>query len=137
MRAVLDTNVIVSAILSHRGAPARVLKAWTDGAFELVTSPRLLDELRRILAYPKLGSHITPNEAAELVALVERASLVVDDPADQPPVGSSDPEDDYLIALAAATRSLLVTGDSDLLALSGRIPVVTPSEFAEQLSAAE
>jgi predicted nucleic acid-binding protein len=69
------------------------------------------------------------------MALIERASVVVEDPADQPPVGSSDPEDDYLIALAASTRSLLVTGDSDLLALSGRIPVLTPSGFAGQLSA--
>lgn len=54
MRAVLDPNVLVSAVLSPRGAPADVLRAWHDGRFELVVSPHLLDGLERVLAYPKL-----------------------------------------------------------------------------------
>ena len=54
MRAVLDVNVLVSAILSPTGAPARLLLAWRTGAFELIVSPALLAELNRALEYPKL-----------------------------------------------------------------------------------
>lgn len=59
MRAVLEINVIVSALLSPTGSPARILRAWTDGAFDLIVSPMLLDGLARVLAYPKLRPHIT------------------------------------------------------------------------------
>jgi putative PIN family toxin of toxin-antitoxin system len=133
VRAVLDTNVIVSAVLSPTGAPRSVLEAWRDGRFELIASPRLLAELRRVLEYPKLRRFVTVQEADELVSLVEDASLVVGDPEEAPPVRSLDPDDDYLIALAATSRSILVTGDSDLLELSTRIPVVTPAKFLEIL----
>jgi predicted nucleic acid-binding protein len=58
---------------------------------------------------------------------------VVDDPVALSPIGSRDPNGDYLIALAARTRSILVTGDADLLALAGRIPVMTPRAFFDRL----
>ncbi len=133
MRAVFDTNVIVAAVLSSRGAPARLLEAWTEGAFELVTSPRLLGELRRVLAYPKIRAHITPADAAGVVSLIETGSVIVEDPQAPPVVTSDDPEDDFVIALAQHTRSILVSGDSDLLVLANRIPVMSPAEFALRL----
>ncbi|MCA1705276.1 MAG: PIN domain-containing protein, partial [Actinobacteria bacterium] len=52
MRAVLDPNVIISAVLSPGGAPARVMTAWLEGRYELVVSPLLLEELERALSYP-------------------------------------------------------------------------------------
>ena len=133
MRAVFDTNVIVAAVLSSRGAPARLLEAWTEGAFELVTSPHLLGELRRVLAYPKIRAHITPADAAGVVSLIETGSVIVEDPQAPPVVTSDDPEDDFVIALAQHTRSILVSGDSDLLVLANRIPVMSPAEFALRL----
>ena len=54
MRAVLDANVLISAILSPRGTPARLVLAWQAGAFDLVVSPLLLAEVRHAMAYPKL-----------------------------------------------------------------------------------
>lgn len=133
MKAVLDTNVLVSALLAPSGSPAAILRAWTDGAFELVASPKLLDELRRVLAYPKLQSRITSPEADEFIELVRGAALVVDDTADAPTIGSDDPAGDYLIALAETTRSFIVTGDSDLLKLSNEIPVFGPADFLQRL----
>jgi predicted nucleic acid-binding protein len=54
LRAVLDLKVLISAVLSRGGAPARVLEAWISGRFELLVSPLLLAELERALACPKL-----------------------------------------------------------------------------------
>lgn len=129
MKAVLDTNVIVSAVLSSHGAPAALLRAWVEGAFELIASPLLLEELERVLAYPKLRQFISTEDAADLVDLIGRQSMMVDDPTDKPPVRSPDPGDDYLIALAAYARAVLVTGDGDLLGLADQIPVRTAAEF--------
>lgn len=129
MRAVFDPNVIISALLSPSGTPARVLRAWTQGGFELVACPALLAELERALAYRKVRERIAAEDARALVALLRSAALVVEDPEGAPTVRSVDPGDDYLIALAERERALLVSGDDHLLELSGRIPVVTAAEF--------
>lgn len=54
-------------------------------------------------------------------------------PAGPPPVGSRDPDDDYLLALAISRRAYLVTGDQDLLVLSDDFPILTPAQFATKL----
>lgn len=134
MRAVLDPNVIISALLSRNGTPARVLRLWADGVWELVCSPQLLDELRRTLTYPKLAKHIHADEAAALLSLLQDEALVLRDPQVPPSTASSDPDDNYLIALAEQSRSLLVSGDSDLLDLADQIPVYSPREFLTYVS---
>lgn len=72
MRAVLDPDVIISGLLSPRGAPAKILRAWLEGVFEIVVSPLLLAELERALAYPKLRGRVTATEAAQLLAILRR-----------------------------------------------------------------
>ena len=134
MRAVLDTNVLVSAALSRQGAPARILEAWLRGAFELVVSPMLLDEFERVLAYPKIRERITETKAGSLARLIAQGSLLIDDPDEPPSISSRDADDDFLIALAFESRALLVSGDPDLLELSDRIPVLSPSAFLAQLT---
>lgn len=133
MRAVLDPNVIISGLLAPNGAPARVLRAWQEGAFDLVVSPLLLEELGRALAYPKLRKRLTTAEVAELLELLRREARVERDPASPFDVRSPDPGDDYLIALAAASRALLVSGDAHLLGLATRLPVDSPAEFLARL----
>ena len=133
MRAVLDANVLISAVLSPRGTPARLILAWQAGAFELVVSPLLLAELRRALAYPKLARLVPPADADAFAAWLGRAAELAADPPSPAPVRSEDPADDYLIALAAAQRAVLVSGDGHLTVLAGRIPVRTPAAFLAQL----
>jgi putative PIN family toxin of toxin-antitoxin system len=128
VRAVLDPNVLISALLSSGGAPAKVLRHWLAGAFELVVSPQLLAELERALAYPKLRRHVTAEEAAELTELLRRAANNESDPPSAVAL-SPDPGDDYLIALAAAARAMLVSGDRDLLGLAPTLPVESPAAF--------
>ena len=134
MRAVLDANVPISAILSPRGTPARLLLAWQAGAFELVVSPLLLAEVRRALACPKLARLVAAADADDYVAWLGRSAEVAADPAGPPPVRSEDPDDDYLIALAAAERSVIVSGDSHLTSLAPGVPVRTPAEFLAEIS---
>ena len=133
MRAVLDSNVLISAILSPRGTPARLLLAWQGGAFELVLSPLLLAEVRRALAYPKLARLVSPADADSFVAWLGRAAEVAADPAGPPPVRSEDPGDDYLIGLAAAERAVIVSGDAHLTSLAPAVPVRTPAAFLAEL----
>ena len=134
MRAVLDPNVIISGVLSPSGGPARLLRALEAGEFELVVSQALIGELSRALAYPKLRRHIPQPDAEALVGWIERSALNVSQPAPPPPVRSSDPDDDYLISLAAAHVAVLVSGDKHLLDLYDAIPVLSPRQFLELLA---
>src|SRR3989304_7960724 len=54
-RVVLDANQFVSAILNPNGPPAKVLNGWREGLFELATSPSIIDEIRKVLNYPRLS----------------------------------------------------------------------------------
>lgn len=134
MRAVLDINVIISALLSPGGSPAIVLRSWLDGAYELVVSSQLLAELERALTYPKLRARITAAEAADVVELLRRGAQLIEDPGHAPDVRSPDPGDDYLIALAASARAVIVSGDEHLLSLAEHLPVYSPAAFLELLA---
>jgi putative PIN family toxin of toxin-antitoxin system len=128
LRAVVDPNVAVSAALSPNGPPAGVLLAWLEGRFEMVASPKLIAELDRTLAYPKIRKRIPDEDAAALVRLIERGAVMRDDVESPQPV-SRDPGDDYLIALARESDSVIVTGDGDLLSLAPDLPVFAPAQF--------
>lgn len=135
MRAVLDPNVLISAILSPAGTPARILLAWQHGAFELVLSPLLIAELRRVLRYPKLRDRVAPADARAFVSWLERTATRAEDPSGPPPAESVDPGDGYLLALAATARAALVSGDKHLLALADDMPIFTPADFLHELDA--
>ena len=136
MRAVLDPNIVISALLSPTGAPARTLVSWQDGQFELVASPQLLAELERALAYPKLRQRISADQAAIALDWIAREALMADDVRD-PPKRSRDPDDDYPVALAERTRAALVTGDADLLVLREELPIFSAADFLRWLQAAD
>jgi putative PIN family toxin of toxin-antitoxin system len=133
-RAVLDTNVLVSALISPGGPSAALLLELRAGAFELVASPLLLAELDEVLGRAKFHRWVSAAEASAYVGLIRREARVEDDP---PPAGaalSADPDDEYLIDLARdAQADALVTGDTHLLELRAVIPALTPAEFLETL----
>lgn len=133
LRVVLDPHVVVVAALSRKGAAAELLRRWGAGEFELVVSEQLLTELDRALAYPKLRSRIPLADARELISLLTRGATVARDPAD-PPRRSRDPGDDYLLALAETSRSILASGDGDLLELASVFPVWTARTLADTLA---
>jgi uncharacterized protein len=126
VRVILDPNVLIAAVLSPKGSQAKVLRAWLEGRFELIASPLLIAELERALQYPKLQERIPESAADRLVAWIERQAAFLPDPPESPPARSEDPGDDYLLALAARSRAVLVSGDRHLLALASAIPIMTP-----------
>ncbi len=129
MRALLDANVLVSALLSKRGAPAQLVERWLDGEFELIVCEQLLSEIASTFASPKLSSRVEADAAAGFVRLLRDFADLVSDPVDPPPLKSTDPGDDYLLALAAREQALLVTGDGHLLGLAGSAPIFAPRAF--------
>jgi len=128
LRAVLDPNVLIAALISRVGAPAAVVARGLAGEFEIVVSDGLLAELRQALAAPKLRKRVLPEEAEEFVALIAAHALSFDD-LPSPPRRSADPKDDYLVALAEQARGVLVSGDRHLLDLAAHMPVRTPRDF--------
>ena len=54
MRVVLDTNVLLSGLMAPKGVPGRIVAAWIDAQYELVMSLEQVDEVVRVLAYPKI-----------------------------------------------------------------------------------
>lgn len=114
IRAVLDPNVLISGLISSRGAPRRLLDAWYDGAIELVVCPMLLGELLGALSRPRIARYVHGAESDRLVAAITRNALGVSDPGDIPQV-CADPNDDYLFALARQAGAVLVSGDNRVL----------------------
>lgn len=133
-RAVLDTNVLVSALISPGGPSAALLLELRAGAFELVVSPLLLEELEDVLARPKLRTWVTPAESAAYLAVIREGSILYADP---PPSGATlcaDPDDEFLIDLArSASAETIVSGDRHLLDLRPTLPVLSPAEFLARL----
>jgi|SRR6516225_8482910 putative PIN family toxin of toxin-antitoxin system len=118
MRVVLDTNILVSALLLETGHPGEIYRAWQDGYFELLTCAEQLNELRATLRKPVLAARLKPHRAGRLVnQLKEQAQNIGRLPR---VTRSPDPTDDFPLALSGKGRAdYLVTGDkSGLLALA-------------------
>jgi putative PIN family toxin of toxin-antitoxin system len=114
---VVDTNILISALLAGTSLPAHLLLLWREGRFDLLTSADKLDELMRVTRYPKIRERLSPalagrliNEVRDLAVLLRALPVVT---------ASPDPHDNYLLAMASAgAADFLVTGDKrDLLAL--------------------
>ena len=108
--------------------------AWQDGAFDLLVSPLLIAELERALAYPNLRRRIPQDDAARVVAWLANTAELAPDPDVAAPVRSPDPDDDYLLALAAANEAIVVSGDGHLLSLGDGLPIHSPADFLEFLA---
>lgn len=135
MRAVLDPNVLVSALISGTGPPREIVAAWTQGRFDLIVSPVLFGELRDVLARPKFRRWVSTATAAEFIDGLRDDALVIDDPSARPGL-SADPGDDYLVALAqAGNADYLVSGDRHLINIADPTPpVLMPRQFHELLT---
>jgi uncharacterized protein len=132
MRVVLDTNILVSALISPVGHPATIHDAWEDGKFALLTCAEQLDELRATLRKPRVAALIKPHKAGRLVNQIKKLAGEI---GSLPRVKrSADPNDDFLLALSEAGKAdYLVTGDkSGLLALERHkaTQIISPTSFA-------
>ena len=131
MRIVLDTNVVVSALL-WGGTPYKLVEAAVEGDLVLCTSPALLVELRTVLTREHLASRLQRQRSSVEEAIALYAALAISvTPLATPPVVAADRDDDQVVAAAvAAAADLIVSGDRHLLVLRGHqnIPILTPAE---------
>lgn len=130
-RAVLDSNVLVSALISPGGASAKLVEETRLGDLEVIISPRLLAELEMVLARKKFRRYFDAGAASKFVALLRRDARLAPDPSGPPPLCSVDPDDDYLLALAYSQKARIVSGDSDLLDLAERAPICSPADLVQ------
>ena len=135
MKVVLDTNVLLSGLMLPDSTPGRVVRAWRETRFDLVSSKEQLTEVARVLTYSKVHKRLKwgrENIERFLRQLYLRSELV--DISDVFPSVPDDPKDQPILAtLIASSAKYLVTGDSDLLTLSDRYPIVTPADFVQHL----
>ena len=132
MKVVVDTNVVISGVF-FGGMPSRVLEAWRDGEFDLVVSPEVLEEYRRV--GEELTARFPGVSLAPFVALLVMNAEIVEAPGLSDQV-SRDRDDDKFIACAlAANCQTIISGDKDLLEVTGYqgLKVVAPREFLESV----
>jgi putative PIN family toxin of toxin-antitoxin system len=137
MRVILDTNVLLGALISPHGPPDTIYRAWRAARFDLVTSTAQLDELRRVSRYPKLKTILPAHRIGTMVNNMQRAVVLGVLPPLPDGVDVSDPNDAFLLAMALTGETdYLVTGDrrAGLLQLGnlGRARIVTPTVFCAE-----
>lgn len=134
MRAVLDANIVISALIRPEGPPGQILvRLLRDSAFELVTSTAILDELRRSLRYRKLRKYLRlPPEELDLWVDALGAIAVMVRGETSRRVVAADPTDEiYLAAAAEGLAEYVVSGDRHLLDIGQHdgIRIVAPRAF--------
>ena len=138
LRAVLDANVIISALIQPKGASGRILASLLQAnSFELIVSPAILAELRRSLSYPKVRKYIKfSDEDLDLsVASIELIAQPVDGNLRLHAVAEDPDDDKYIEAAVEGLAQFVVTGDKHLLSLKAyeNIRIVTPRMFLDLL----
>lgn len=135
MRVVLDTNVLISALLVGSSTSAQLITAWRRGAFDLVTCEQQLEEIRAVTRRDHIRALIRPALAGELVNQLRHMAQWIDTLT--PVERSIDPFDNFLLAMAEGGKAdVLVSGDKrGVLALltHGTCQIVTVRQFVAQL----
>ncbi|MBI4755854.1 MAG: putative toxin-antitoxin system toxin component, PIN family [Betaproteobacteria bacterium] len=137
MRVVLDTNVVVSALI-WGGTPYRLIKAAADGDIELCTSPALLIELREVMGREHLASRLAQQRSSVEQAIGFYGELAISvSPLTTPRVVPGDADDDHVIAAALAAKAdLVVSGDRHLLSMGSYegMSIVDAAEAVARIS---
>ncbi len=134
MQVVLNTNVLVSGLAFPNGPPGRIVSAWRAGAFSLVASEFMLDELARILQALSHRTRFSAADVRDFLDLMRAMSTIVELSADHlaqaQGSGLRDPDDAPILAtFLASGADCLVSGDKDLLVLAGPWAILSPADF--------
>ena len=135
MRVVLDTNILMSGLMYPASTPGRIIAAWSEAQFDVVSSHEQLAEIGRVLGYPKIR-RILQWDDQRIEHFIKQLYVRVEvaDPATAEVEVLRDPDDAPILgALVAAGADFIVTGDRDLLALGDRYPIETPAEFVRRI----
>jgi hypothetical protein len=136
VRVVLDTNIIISSIINKKGPSAKIRKLWESGVIEVATSPDILQEVERVINYPRIhkkhmwtakqiSSYMNSiREESAFVIKVEKLRVVTDDPDD----------DKFIECALTAKAKAIISGDPHLLSLKKykNVSILSPREFIER-----
>ena len=132
-RLVLDTNVLLSALISPVSPSAEIYALWLNRKIVILTAAEQLDEITRVTRYPKIRALLSPALAGRLVNRLRDVAFVV---GPLPVVDRSpDPDDNYLLAIAETGQAhYLVTGDQHLLGLKRHrtTPILSPADLVQR-----
>ena len=141
IRVVLDANVLISALISSNGIPARILDAWLQGQFQLFVSPPIVKEIRRVLQYPRIAERLKVGEAD---LLIKKLAAMAEWVKGNEPLNvlTRDPSDEiYLSCAVEAKCNYLVTGNYDHFEEAGSeflgVKIVKPSQFIDIIHTGE
>ncbi len=135
MRVVVDTNILLSGLMLPNSIPGRIVQAWRDNRFELVLSQFQLDEIGRVLAYPKIQKRLKWDQA-EITHFLQQLflrSVYLGDIITVAEVPADANDNLILSAYLLAEAEYLVTGDRGILALREQYQILTAIEFAQRL----
>lgn len=137
LRAVVDTNVLISGTIRRSGHPNRIINAWREGLFVLVTSESLIEEAARVFRYPKISGKygLTEERISRILKSLQRYALITPGKL-RINVIKEDPDDNQVVVAAVeAGADCMVSGDPHLLNLGSYrgIEVVPPKQFVKML----
>jgi uncharacterized protein len=139
LRVVIDTNVILSGLLSRKGAPAELLNAWRERRFLLLSSSAIVAEVRAVMQYPRIHKkyHLSDEVIEQTITLLEHDALLVAGDANVAGSVPDDPKDEMFLTCAIdGQANIVVSGDHHLLDLRvfRDIPIITARQFLDQLN---
>jgi putative PIN family toxin of toxin-antitoxin system len=137
LKAVLDTNLFISALLTAEGNPAKILNRWKAGSFDLVISLPILKEIKRVILYPKIRKRLnwTDVEINEFLLGLAQFGFMASGESKVDIIKEDPTDNKYLACSQEGQADYIVTGDQHLLK-EGRYKgtkIVTPKEFLEIL----
>jgi uncharacterized protein len=139
LRAVVDTNVVVSSLLNKIGAPARVLEAWRSGEYLLVISPPIIAEIKKVLDLPRIRTKylLADQDIRQLLDLLEKETILVPGMSHVNNPIPDDPADEMFLSCALdAGADVIVSGDRHLLNIKEfeGIPIMPVWRFLDRLA---
>lgn len=141
MRAVIDTNVLISGFISRESYPAKLVDGWVEKRFEPVVSEEIIREYREVFARDRFSALGSVEERLKLLdTLLSFEHVVLVSPQERICMVKDDPGDDIFLECAAAGEcEFIISGDQHLLKLKQykNIKVITAKEFIELLKASE
>lgn len=137
LKVVIDINLFVSGVISKKGNPARLLQLWHNRAFLVIISEQMVEDLGRVLRYPRLKNkyNLQNEEIEQAVSAIKKFAVMLPNTIELDVI-KDDPDDNKVLACALAVKAdYIVSGDSHLLDLGifKDIPIVTVKDFIDNI----